>query len=54
MLDVNPRQGVIGHIKKPSIISARENFKEVFDEVLEKLILPKWPSRQSLRVNKRG
>jgi chromosome partitioning protein len=54
VFDVNPGQGVIGHIRKPSIINARENFKDVFDEVLEKLILPKWPSRQSIRANKRG
>lgn len=57
IFDVNAGQGKVSDIKKDAIIKARENFNDVFEELLDKVILPRWPSRQtqpSLRVANRG
>lgn len=50
-------QGKVSDIKKDAIIKAREYFNEVLEELIDKIILPRWPSRQtqpSLRVANRG
>jgi chromosome partitioning protein len=52
VFDVNAGQGSVSHIRRPAILNARENFSQVFDEILERLVLPKWPSRQSIRAKR--
>lgn len=49
VFDIRPGQAGVERVRREAIMAARDNYAQVFDEIIQKVIVPKWPSRRTLR-----